>query len=575
MQNPCVRICKWVLFVPIIATALFGFLTYSFAVPPAQQVRPRLAVLVVFDQMRADYLTRWQSLFGDGGIRRLQTEGAWFQNCNYPYADTVTATGHASMLTGCSPDRHGIIGNEWYDREAGAEVSCVASDRYRRVPPAGANATGKKSAKEGASPERLLAPTVGDVLKEATGGRARVVSLSFKDRSAVLPAGRHPDACYWFSGSTAEAITSTYYRDRIHSWVADFNRAHQVDQWFHKEWTRLRPELDYAHFSGPDDVAGEGNGSGQGRTFPHPFGAADKSKPTSSYYGALYNSPFANEVLLNLVERAIDAEHLGTQDTPDLLCVSFSSNDAIGHCYGPDSQEVLDVTLRSDLIVRDLLNYLDAKVGKGCYVLALTADHGVCPLPEVVRAQGKDAGRIIPSAWPKQANAFLKETFARKEDKSNWIEAFSPPWIYLNKQVLRKQGLKEEEVERALANWLVKQPGIQSAYTRTQLLGELPKDDSVGRAVQRSFYPARSGEVAGVMKPYFFMWGTMTGTTHGSPHPYDTHVPLLVYGPGIEGGARDEAVTPQAIAAIFAHSLGIPKPAMAEAPLPATLQMAH
>ena len=434
-------------------------------------------------------------MFGDGGIRRLQTEGAWFQNCNYPYADTVTATGHASMLTGCSPDRHGIIGNEWYDREAGAEVSCVASDRYRRVPPAGANATGKKSAKEGASPERLLAPTVGDVLKEATGGRARVVSLSFKDRSAVLPAGRHPDACYWFSGSTAEAITSTYYRDRIHSWVADFNRAHQVDQWFHKEWTRLRPELDYAHFSGPDDVAGEGNGSGQGRTFPHPFGAADKSKPTSSYYGALYNSPFANEVLLNLVERAIDAEHLGTQDTPDLLCVSFSSNDAIGHCYGPDSQEVLDVTLRSDLIVRDLLNYLDAKVGKGCYVLALTADHGVCPLPEVVRAQGKDAGRIIPSAWPKQANAFLKETFARKEDKSNWIEAFSPPWIYLNKQVLRKQGLKEEEVERALANWLVKQPGIQSAYTRTQLLGELPKDDAVGRTVQRSFYPAqrRSG----------------------------------------------------------------------------------
>jgi len=525
--------------------------------------------------MRADYLSRWQSLFGDGGIRRLQTEGAWFQNCNYPYAYTVTAPGHASILTGCSPDRHGIIDNDWYEREAGTQVSCVASERYQRVPPAGSNATGRRSAQEGASPERLMAPTIGDVLKETTGGRARVVSLSFKDRSAVLPAGQHPDACYWFSGRGAEAITSTYCRDHVHPWVADFNQAHQADQWFRKEWTRLRPDLDYARYSGPDDVAGEGNGSGQGRVFPHPFGTADTSKPSSSYYGALYNSPFGNEVLLNLVERAIDGEHLGAQDTPDLLCVSFSSNDAIGHCYGPDSQEVLDVTLRSDLIVRDLLNYLDTKVGKGRYVLALTADHGVCPLPEVARAQGKDAGRILPSTWPKQADSFLKETFARKEDKSKWIEAFSPPWIYLNKPALRQQGLKEEEVEKALAGWLVKQPGMQSAYTRTQLQGELPKDDSVGRAVQRSFYPARSGEVAGVMKPYFFLWGTMTGTTHGSPHPYDTHVPLLVYGPGISGGARDEAVTPQAIAAIFADSLGIPKPAKAEAPLPATLQTAH
>jgi hypothetical protein len=538
------------------------------AAPPPVPEKPRLAVLLVFDQMRADYLTRWQELFVEGGFRRLQREGAWFQDCNYAYANTVTAAGHASLLTGCCPDRHGIVGNEWFDPAAGTEVYCVASDRYHRVPALSSAKTGRPSGK-GISPENLLCPTVGDVLKDATGGKARVIALSFKDRSAVLTGGHRADACFWFDNDSAQVITSSCYCEELPPWVEEFNRSRIVDRWQDRDWTRLRPDLDYVRHSGPDDVAAEGTGARQGRTFPHPFG--NRSGKGSQYYQAVYNSPAGNNLLLELTKRAIDAEHLGSHDTPDLLCVSFSSNDAVGHCYGPDSQEVLDITLRSDLIVHDLLNYLDSKVGTGRYVVALTADHGVCPLPEVARAQGKDAMRILPALWPSQAETFLKAKFGKTSDSSKWLRAFSPPWIYLNHQALERQGLKSADVEIALAEWLLSQRGILAAYTRTQLLKGLPENDKLGQEVRRSFYPSRCGDVTAVLKPYCLLSLGFTGTTHGTPHSYDTHVPLLVFGPGIRGGIRSEKVTPQAIAAIFSRILQIPPPAQAEYPVPKSL----
>jgi hypothetical protein len=533
--------------------------------------RPRLAVLVVFDQMRGDYLTRWESLFGDGGFHRLQKEGAWFQNCNYPYANTVTAAGHASLLTGCSPARHGMVGNDWYDRAAATPVYCVTSDRYQRVPPADETAGRARAAKAhratGVSPERLLAPTVGDVLKEATAGKARVVGLSFKDRAAVLMVGRRADSCYWLDSRTGTFVTSTYYRDRLEPWVAEFNAARPAARWFGRDWTRLRGDVDYVRYSGPDDVPAEGKGIMQGRTFPHPL-TGGLREPGPRYYEALYNSPFGNDLLLDLVTRAIDAGHLGNHDVPDLLCVSFSCNDPIGHCWGPDSQEVLDVTLRSDQIVKALLAHLDARVGKGRYLLALTADHGVCPLPEVARAHGLDAARVPPQILSGQAEDFLQERFGRKGEKNRWIEATEYPWIYLNRRVLRARGLESAAVEEALAGWLKRQPGVQTAYTHTQLSRALPEGDIVGQRAQHTFHPERCGDVTVVLKPYHLLSRAQTGTGHGTPHPYDTHVPLLIYGPSIRAGVRREAVTPQALAAIFAHALHIKPPAGAEAPLP-------
>jgi hypothetical protein len=541
-----------------------------------------LAVLVVFDQLRGDYLKRWDSLFVEDGFHRLEKEGVWFENCHYPYADTVTAAGHASLLTGCSPAKHGVIDNDWYDRKAGTFVNCVESDRYQLVPAPehstfslarrtkdseeGSEGTSKKS--KGVSPERLMMPTLGDVLKEATGGKGRVVSLSFKDRSAVLPAGHHADGCYWLDVTTGTFVTSTYYRDRLPSWVADFNSEKPADLWFGQEWTRLRPDLDYARFSGPDEVAAEGIGVLQGRTFPHPLGRG-QWKPGLLYYGALYNSPFGNDLLLELVKRAVVAENLGGHDDPDLLCVSFSCNDPIGHCWGPDSQEVMDVTLRSDRIVRELLAFLDASVGKGQYLLALTADHGICPLPEVSRGHGKQAARVQPSLLRSQAETFLEETFGKPEKKTRrWIDAMAFPWIYLNRELIQERGLKQAAVEEALVRWLKGQPVVQTAYGRGQIQSGLPKDDTLGEQVRRSFFPQRSGDVAIILKPYHLCTANLTGTHHGTPHSYDTHVPLLVFGPGIRTGTRNDPVTPQAIAAIFARSLDLKVPAGAEAPVP-------
>lgn len=533
--------------------------------------RVRLAVVLMFDQLRGDYLSRWNKLFGEKGFRRLCDEGAWFQNCHYPYAATLTGPGHASVHTGCSPRTHGIIANDWFDRRAGEDAYCATCARYKPVPPKPPDPKAKKKDRGAGSPDLLLAPTLADALTKGTGGKGRVVSLSFKDRSAVLPGGRHPHACYWLDTSTGSFVTSTYYRDRVHPWVARFNAGLPANAWFGKSWTRLRPDLDYALYSGPDDVPGEGRGIEQGRTFPHPMGRPPHTM--SRYYESLYNSPFGNDVLLALAKEAVVAEGLGKDDVPDLLCISFSCNDPIGHCWGPDSQEVLDVTLHSDRIVRDLLAFLDDKVGRDRYAVVLTADHGICPLPEVSRHQGRDAGRIDPKLLVKRAGEFLDKKFGKdRETRGGCIEKTEGEAFYLNQAWLRARKLDQGQVEQALADWLKKQDGILTAYTRTQLLQGVPADDAIGQKVLRSFHPERSGDVLPVLKPYYLSSELLgTGTTHGTPHAYDTHIPLLVYGPGVRAGLRKDLVTPQAVVPILAHSLGIHPPATAEAPLPKDL----
>jgi hypothetical protein len=530
--------------------------------------RPRLAVLLVFDQMRGDYLERWRPLFGPGGFRRLQGEGIWFTNCHYPYSDTYTGAGHASVATGCSPDVHGIIGNLWYERASRQYVTAAGSDRYRPVPDrphrrARSRSDGPQDP-QSYSPERLLAPTVADSLKDATGGRGRVVSLSFKDRSAALPGGRRPDACYWFDNAVGGFESSTYYRDTLHPWVAAFNRSGAVGRWFGTPWDRLRSDLDYTREVGPDDATGEGPGFGQGRTFPHPTGGVPL--PAATYYNALYNSPFGNDLLLELVQRAIDAEHLGRHDDPDLLCVSFSCNDPVGHTWGPDSQEVLDVTLRADRVVARLLDFLDERVGRGRYAVVLTSDHGVCPVPEAARRRGLDTGRIAPSLLARKAEDFLRETFGGTKER--WVEATAEGWVYLDRDTLARHGRQGPEVESALARWLVRQHGISVAFTRTELTTPRPPYGELAAAVLRSFCPDRSGDVVAVPRPYYQITSFTTGTTHGTPYPYDTHVPLLVFGPGVAAGVRREPVQPLAAAVVVARLLGVPPPAKATAPLP-------
>lgn len=543
--------------------------------------RVKLLVLLVFDQFRGDYLARWDSLFVDDGFRRLKREGTWFTNCHYPYAGTITGPGHASLSTGCSPDRHGIIGNDWFDRSVGGSVYCATTDRYRTVysfppqPEIGANGEVKKPKDtDGGSPDRMVTSTFAETLKDATGGKSTVVAVSLKDRSAVLPGGRKADACYWFNDRTGTFVTSTFYRDHPQSWVNEFNAGRPIDRWFNATWTRLRPEIDYDKYSGPDDVAAEAFGIAkkQGRIFPHPMNGG-LSKPGKEFFDTVETSPYGNDLVLEFALRALEAENLGHHDATDFFSVSFSSNDLIGHNYGPDSHEVMDVTLRSDLIVRDLLNALDRRVGKGNYLLAMSADHGVCPIPEVSMSKGRDAKRIDAVLFAAKAVAHLSVRYGAPLGKLQWIESQAFPWIYLNHRLIEKSGFHLDEVTNELADYLRLQEGVQAVYTRKQLESAPSQyDEPALKLMRKSYFPSRCGDLAVVSKPYYLFTTYQTGTSHGTPHLYDTHVPLVVYGPGVPTGTCDEAVTPQAVVPIFSWAAGIAPPATAEAPLPARIR---
>jgi hypothetical protein len=501
----------------------------------------KLVVLVVFDQMRGDFLEKWRGEFGEHGFKRLQNDGAWFVDSHYPYATTTTGPGHAAMMTGAPPARTGIINNEWYDRAGATEAYCAGMTKYAIVPTPvvvppttptkGSDTTAKP--KQAGTPDRLLSPTVGDVLKSATGGKGKVIGVSLKDRSAIFPSGHQPDGAYWFD---KKFVTSTYYRDAVPSWVADFNKSGRAEAYFEKPWVTARPAAEYDKLTGPDLCEGEGKGTGQGVTFPHPT-TGGEAKLGSKYYAALANSPFGNELLLDFAKTAIDAEQLGADEIPDLLTVSFSSNDLIGHTWGPDSHEVLDVTLRSDEIVANLLKHLDAKVGVGKYAVILTADHGICPIPEVAARRGVDAKRISAIKFTQGAEQFLKTKYADPEPdapaepekalkegeepalpKTRWLEKVSPPYLYLNHRLIRSKGLQVEDVANELAGWVRTAEGVHSAYTYANLAGgKIDGTDSISQKVLLAFHPDRSGDLFVVLKPYHLIGSVSTGPWQLAP----------------------------------------------------------
>jgi hypothetical protein len=582
----------------VLTAAVVGVALYALSRPTPPPRKVKLAVLVVFDQMRGDYLRQWKPHFRDDGFVRLQRDGAWFSNCHYPYAVTTTGPGHASMLTGACPDAHGIVNNNWIEK--GTATYCATRDVYTLVPDP---AREKKGAKPiaGGTPERLLSETVADVLKETTGGRAKVFGLSFKDRSAILPTGKRADGAYWFQNFPTDNqaggadvysgafVTSTYYTEkindtgRVHAWVKEFNDSRRATRWLGKDWTRFRPDLEYDALSGRDDQQGEGSGHAQGRTFPHPT----TRKLDKQYYETLLTSPFGNDMLLELAKACVTVEKLGSRDVPDLLVVSFSSNDPIGHTWGPNSHEVLDVTLRSDAIVADLLAFLDRTVGKDQYLFAVTADHGVCPLPEVAQARGiaPFARRVNSEELQKKLDDHLTKVYPASKQAdgkpAKWVEGQVFPWLYLNPRLVESVGQSRDAVAAEAAKFLVTQtdvPGVARAFTRAEVSGPVSPADEIAVRVKRSFHPARSGDVYVLLQPYCTegkpppLPAEPTGTMHCTPYAYDTHVPLLVYGPGIRGGERNEATTPQALASIFAKWLDVRRPKDAAFPLPETLE---
>lgn len=571
------------------------FAALALVPPPAARPADRppggkLVVLVVFDQMRGDYLSRWASAFGPDGFERLKKDGVWFSDCHLPYACTSTGPGHASVVTGAPPSVHGIVENDWYDRKEAARVYSVQPLRpYDRVPPL-AEAAGKAPARgvvNGFSPERLLAgaETVGDKLRAATGGKGKVVALSIKDRSLALMAGKRPTAAYCFDARDGRFVTTTYYRDRPHPWVATFNEAKPADVWFQREWTPFKADAAlYDRLAGPDDAPGEGKGYAQGKTFPHPMSKSDDTD--KAYYGAVETSPFGNDLLFDLVQRAVVAERLGEDDAADLLCVSFSSNDLVGHQWGPDSWEALDVTLRSDRLMAGFLWFLDETVGKGRYTVVMTADHGVCPIPEQKR---------YPKEYPAADRVPDRALFLGLLDALDreyggptaWIEPIPAdagkvlPWVYLNRKAIEAKQLDPAVVAAFAARWCGSRPYTMAAFTPKQIAaGELPPHAAADRDRVReiaamaklAYHPDRCGDVLVVPKPGVQLTSYADGTGHGSPHAYDTHVPLVVYGAGVPAAGKVERkVSSLAAAPVLALALGVDPPAGATEKVPAEI----
>ncbi|MBA4064326.1 MAG: hypothetical protein C0501_11560 [Isosphaera sp.] len=554
--------------------------------PVAARPPAKLVVLVVFDQLHGDYLAKWAGHFGPDGFERLKREGVWYADAHVPYACTSTGPGHASLVTGAPPSAHGIVENEWWDRGPGVKgrvYCCQPTREFPLVPPPPKqDGPASRGTDLGFSPERLLAETVGDRLKAATGGKGRVVSLSLKDRTAVLMGGKRPDAVYCFDTRDGLFHTGAYYRDQAHPWAAEFNAGRPADRWFGQAWERVRPDLDYAKVTGNEDgAAGEGYGlNDQGRLFPHPF-KGKLAAPGKGYYEALECSPAGNELLLDLAKRAVAGEKLGQGEAADLLCLSFSSVDLVGHLYGPDSWEVFDMVVRADRLVADLLASLDATVGKDRYAVVLSADHGVCPLPEQGRIPG--ARRVLLTDKAGEDEVFgrlaakLDDAFGRHPSgPTRWFETADArehdrvwPWVYLNHAALAARGLAPEEVAVVARDFLAGRAFVEAAFTRKDVESGAFEPGGVGAKVRLAYHPDRCGDVIVVPKRGVLVTRYPNGTTHGSPHDYDTHVPVLAAGPNIPAlGRKAGMLSSLVVAPILAKALGVdpPKDAVEKAP---------
>ncbi len=543
----------------------------------------RLVVLVAIDQLRGDYLARWADHFGPGGFERLKKAGVWYSDAHIPYSCTSTGPGHASLVTGAQPAVHGIIENEWFDRKTGAKVYCCepTGRPFDRVPPQRAKpGEPTRGTSLGFSPERLLAETVADRLKETTADRARVVSLSIKDRSAVLMAGQKPDAVYCFDNRDGLFHTGAFYREEVHPWVAEFNQSKRVNNWFSEKWERVRPSLDYKLATGStDEAAGEAFGfNGQGRLFPHPF-AGKLTTPAKGYYEALECSPAGNDLLFELAKKAITAEKLGQGETADLLCVSLSSNDLVGHQWGPDSWEVLDMTLRTDARIAELLSFLDSTLGPDRYTVVVSSDHGICPIPEQEKLPG--ARRLSVNDIFKPLIIALNTTYGiAPSGPTQWFEPNEAkdqdrlwPWIYLNRRAIEARGLTVDEVARYVRDWLAGRDFFETALTPQQLETETFPATSFGAMAQRAFRRERCGDVIAIPKAGVLVTGYSNGTSHGSPQSYDTHIPVLAMGASIPAlGEQRSRVSSLIVAPILANALGITPPRDGVEPLPQELK---
>lgn len=515
--------------------------------------RPRLVVVLVIDQFRYEFLQRFAPYFGDGGFRRLEREGANITEAHYGHLATFTGPGHATIATGSYPNKHGIVANRYFDRTSSKTISSLNDTTVTLV--GGPEITPENDT----SPRALVGTTVADQLWLTTGSRARIVSVALKDRAAILLAGRKGKA-YWFNESTGMLTTSSFYGTSLPAWAVTRNGEKVPQGDFRKTWSLLSPMID--HPFSIDDGPGESGDKGLGLAFPHQL-TGGLNVPGPDYYAAWLETPYAVDYLFTTAERAVDAEALGADAVPDLLCIGLSSIDYCGHSFGPDSWEVQELAVHTDRYLANFLTWLTKKFKPGEVSLVFTADHGSGPLPEHMNSLGFPAGRIKKETVKEAMETALDQQFGA----GDWVLGQEEPSVYLNRALITERKLDQSAVERVAGEAAMTIPGFAAYFTRTQLMGNgLPPTTLAAQAL-RSFSPERSGDLFLIPKPFYY-WSRYgertTGATHGSPYEYDTHVPLIFWGAGVRPGPVTRSVDMTDVAPTLAYILGVDAPVGAD-----------
>lgn len=523
----------------ILGVSLFGGTWLARPAAQAPPAGPSLFVLVVVDQMRFDYLTRLGGLV-KGGLHRLIDEGAVFDEARYPYLNTITCAGHTTIGTGAFPVTHGIALNEWYDRATKKRVPCTLDPNVQPVPYGGAPEA------NGHSAHLVRIPSFGDRLRERFPA-SRVVSMSMKPRSAVMMAG-HGGTVTWFSDANTWATSTAFTKTPIPE-VAAFVQAHPVDNDRNVEWARL---FQSPFYTGEDAMTAERPMRGWTNAFPHPLSGAPGT-PEKSFYDLWERSPYSDAYLGRMAAALAERFQLGSRATPDMLAVSFSALDYVGHDFGPDSHEAQDAVLRLDRALDDLFTALDTRLGRDRYVVALSADHGVAPIPEERRQSGQDAGRVDLSA----VRAAVEKALAPTGPGPHVADILYTD-LYLT-DATREHVARHPDALKPALDAIAAQPGVMRVLNGAGLEGKRSSADPIERAVALSHAAGRSGDVMIVPKPYWLMTNS-SGTTHGTLHDYDQRVPVVFLGAPFKAGHYADAASPADIMPTFASLIGLPLP---------------
>lgn len=514
----------------------------------SQLQKPKVVVGIMVDQMRQEYLYRFAPRFTEGGFRRLMNQGFMLSNAHYNYIPTVTGPGHASVYTGTTPAVHGILGNDWYDRDEKRMVKCVEDKRFSVV--------GSTGGRGNVSPHRMISTTITDELKVFTQRRAKVIGMSIKDRGAVLPAGHLPDGAFWYDGSSGNFISSTYYKAGLPLWVEQFNKRRLPDQYLSKEWKPLFPLESYV-MSALDNNKYESVMKGKDAPV-FPYNLAELRK-TNGNFELVVSTPFGDDLLTEFAKAALEGEEMGADGVTDFLAISYSTPDLIGHAMGPTSVEIEDTFLRLDRNIEDLLNTLDKKLGSGNYVVFLTTDHGVGNIPQELTDLRIPSGYFDQADTERKLKEFLQPFFPGLQV----IENISNNQIFLNPAAFSAEpkagGIDYMVATELIIRWLQTAPGVAEVYARSQIMQSGSSANVTPDLLARGLGQRMSGDVVFTLRPGW-SWAQDSKANHGSGYTYDTHVPVLFFGQGVRPGVSHRRHSITDIAPTLSILMGIPFP---------------